>query len=1001
VPVVMRGPDGQNINADEGRVQFWINQGFRPISDEEIGQEIQARAAKPEDRGVIGDINAGVTSALSGMTLGATDVALAGLLNRGQRQRLVGDIQNAPNVAGAARFAGELLPAIVSDGALSATPAGALGRFATEVGEHIGGTGAAARVARMVASGAVEGGIGNAGQYLGQMALADKDLSAEGFLASMGSGALYGGGAAGALGIAGEGLTAARRLLPETELTPLAVRRATEAAKQEVSAAVDESRVLQDAGRQRARQLREEWVAGDSARRAELDGIALTKARELADAQVAAARAKASRFEADAAAAQSRAEAAASRAERAKKPRGSAAEGEAANDIDAEVRRAIKAGEVPGEVGPFNQKGLDLAVEREKARRALGGSSAPELVSDLTNASADDLLRQLHGTKQALDEGQSLADLSARAKDHAVEDALNRRVAQESPDMDRLLKHLDGLADARDQVAAWLDKHPKGKVRSFEFQEGMRKPTGWVDKVPEGEGSLLVPRGRQGEFRGTEAERQSFERGVERRDLRRRIDDPLVSDAEKLQAQQRLAEMDVQSAARKRGEPVPERTLDASATAQEVIHASEHAPEAPSVDKHVEDALNGHADLHEDVHDATDAIGALEQKTADLADELGPEAPPLSADRARTYRETQQQAEAGQAQAADGAIADADRAAKMISTGDAPKKATGLLSRASDAGQLLEALKLMGVPVPDASSIPVVGPLLSLYLKAKLANRALKGLGGKVPRTAETEIARRAAGTKEKLMRATDHALGLGGHALTSPGAARVGGAAAVLSSKLFDDGETKQKKPAEKDLAAVYLARKDELDRAQQPGAVMEAMRRQVRTGDMPLLQSIAAAEERKLKFLHDKMPKVDDSPQILGGKSQRVPARADLEQWSKYVAAAQHPAETLGMLLSGELASSEAAETIRVVAPRLLQDVQQRIVEKATSGKVEVSHRKRVHLSLMLGIPLDDSQSPESAQFLDMLYQQKAQSQAASVPAPSPVIGNASERVNPETRI
>jgi hypothetical protein len=42
----MRGPDGQTIEADPAKEQFWINQGFRPITQDETGREIfeQARA---------------------------------------------------------------------------------------------------------------------------------------------------------------------------------------------------------------------------------------------------------------------------------------------------------------------------------------------------------------------------------------------------------------------------------------------------------------------------------------------------------------------------------------------------------------------------------------------------------------------------------------------------------------------------------------------------------------------------------------------------------------------------------------------------------------------------------------------------------------------------------------------------------------------------------------------------------------------------------------------
>lgn len=992
----MRGPNGETVAADEAYIQAWVNQGYRPISEGELGAELAARAERPEDRGLLGDVNAAVTGALSGMTLGASDVVLGGVMTRGQRERLLGDIEHAPVASTAGRIVGEVLPAFATGGeslvarGLTKTPAGQLARLSTAVGEAIPGTGAIARVGRLAATGGTEGAISNAGQYLGAMALQDKEASAQGFLASMKDGALYGGGAAGALGIAGEGLIAARRLLPDTELTPIAARRAREAAVQEVSRATDETRELEVVGRARARRIREDAVAADPALRAELDKIAVQKARDLADADVRTARAKA--------------EAAEARAMRAKEPRKRKVKAEEAPsatdtpladegppspiDLDAEIRSAIKAGEVPGEVGPFTPYGLDLAVEREMKRR---GIPTPE--------PGTELFQQLKGTQAAIESGTPLSKLSARRKEQLVEDALNARVAEQSPEMDRLLRHLNGLTNARDQVAAWLDKYPTGKVKSFEYTEGMRKQSGWRDILPQdsqrpgfAEGSLSVPRGRQGEFLGDEAARQSFERGVTRRDLRRRIDDPLASPAEKAEAQSILSQMDADSEARR--------------TAKQIVDASDEqiAAQGPAaIDEHVERALNGNATLTDDVDDATEAIGSLEQSAADLADELGIDAPPTSAERAQRFRQAQTGADESAAKAAEDAVMDAERAAKTIGLGDTPqaKKGRGLLATAEQAGQILEALELLGIPVPSASRLPVVGPLLSLYLKAKLAHRAVTRLGGKVPRTAETEIARRSADTKARLIRAADRVLAGAGRAATSArAAAAIGaGASSVLGAKLFDDRDPatpeKRTTPTD-DLQEIYLVRRDELERAMVPGAIRESVRRRVRTADIALLDAIAEAEERKLKFLYDKMPKTDDGVQILGKRTLRAPARADMEQWAKYVAAANRPVETMEAILDGKIVSAEAAETIRVVYPRLMQDVQDRIVEKAVESDVRLPYKRKVHLSMTFGLPLDDSQSPESAAFMSTMYQ-PAQP-APPAPQPGPIVSRQAERVDPE---
>lgn len=975
-------PDGVvNLVDDSGRsfavpydqVADALNRGFRVETAQDAASRVSAAAREQAYGGFGGGIATGLAGLGRGLSLGATDVAAAEL---GYGDTLLGLQEVNPGISTASEIVGSVAGGLAApESLLSSTPAGLLSKGANAVGEAIPGAGALARVGRLAATGATEGAVSNAGQYIGQMALQDKDLAAEGLLASFRDGALYGGGAAGALGIAGEGLVAARRLIPEAELNPVAVRRAREAAKQEVSTALEDTKDLEKAARSKARQMREEWIAADAARRAELDSIAIAKAKEIADAQTAAARAKTAKLEAEAQTAKdvgrAKVEAAEARAERAKNP-----------------PKRTRRGEVPAEEATV------------PAPEAPPGSVGDDIDQEL--------MRQLQGTKSAIDNGEDFAALSVRRKEQAIEDALNRRVAQESPEMDRLLRHLDGLSGAREQVASWLDKYPSSKVKSFEYQEGMRKPSGWVETVPKGEGSVGMPRGRQFELRGGDVERAAFEGKVARGDLHRIAEDPLSSAAEKAAAERALTLPAEEQAAAL-------ADLQAKRTARQIVGASDDAAPA-SVDDHVARALDGHADLADDVDDATDAISALESTTADLAEELGPDAPPMSQQRARAYRQQQAGVDESAAKSAESAMADAERAAQTIGLGDASpaaKRGAGLLQKAEHVGQMLEALQMLGVPVPDSSRIPVVGPLLSMYLKAKLASRALKGLGGKVPRTAETEIARRANDTKAKLMRAADKALETTARAVTSKAASRAAGATAatVLSAKLFDDRDpmTKEKKTAPStDLGTIYLARKDELERAMAPDAIRESVRKRVRTTDVGMIDAIAVVEERKLKFLYDKMPKIDGGVSLLGGRATKTPSRVDIDQWSKYVAAAQDPAGTLGRMLNGDLVSSEAGETIRTVAPRLLQDVQQRIVERAAELGPEVPYRKRVALSMSLGIPLDDSQTPDAMMFFSQAGQQTAQQPMAppmgGQPMMSPTMISdvaAPERVNPETRI
>jgi hypothetical protein len=120
--------------------------------------------------------------------------------------------------------------------------------------------------------------------------------------------------------------------------------------------------------------------------------------------------------------------------------------------------------------------------------------------------------------------------------------------------------------------------------------------------------------------------------------------------------------------------------------------------------------------------------------------------------------------------------------------------------------------------------------------------------------------------------------------------------------------------------------------------------------------------------------MPQVADSPSMFGKRPVTAPARADMEKWAKYVEAAHRPVETLESILVGGSSAQKAPRHLRTVFGTLVAQAQERMIEKAVDGGVEIPHRQKVHLSMSLGIPLDDSQSPEAAQFMGMLYQPKS---------------------------
>lgn len=146
--------------------------------------------------GVTGGLAAFGVGAARGLTLGLSDAALRGLGVEADELEGLRRAQRAASLAG--EVVGAAAPALVSSGAgaaglLARTPAGLVARAGGRVAQLGARGGVAGRVAAGAAGGAVEGAAFGGGQALSDAIIQDKPLTAEAFVASVGSGALYGG----------------------------------------------------------------------------------------------------------------------------------------------------------------------------------------------------------------------------------------------------------------------------------------------------------------------------------------------------------------------------------------------------------------------------------------------------------------------------------------------------------------------------------------------------------------------------------------------------------------------------------------------------------------------------------------------------------------------------------------------------------------------------------------------------------------------------------------
>lgn len=275
----LRNATGQVIDIGEDDPRYYIDRGYTPDTAEAQYADVKTEAAKPEGEGLVGAINAGVTSFLSGATLGLSDIALSSLMTDTERKRLLGHREDHSIVSAAGQIAGGILPALAApESLLGQAPAGVLSRATGALAAEGIARGGVTGTVTALTAGAAEGALQNAGSYLSDVALGDRKLSAEGMFGALGAGGAFGAaGGAVAMGIE-RGTMAARRMFSRAQGTERAAMEAEQAWKatydstiEAHQSAADEARAqLADAQatRMRAQLTKQQIGASEAAGRA-------------------------------------------------------------------------------------------------------------------------------------------------------------------------------------------------------------------------------------------------------------------------------------------------------------------------------------------------------------------------------------------------------------------------------------------------------------------------------------------------------------------------------------------------------------------------------------------------------------------------------------------------------------------------------------------------------------------------------------------------------------
>ena len=538
-------------------------------------------------------------------------------------------------------------------------------------------------------------------------------------------------------------------------------------------------------------------------------------------------------------------------------------------------------------------------------------------------SSGDDLLSQLRSTQEALTGGRSLGQLS------------------KSEDVAR------DIVSLGKQTGKYEDSAMAAEERAMQQEARAIRESAAQPEVPRG-ADVPVPAqetraGRRPEFGAAQ-------------------DTAVDSEMRGLMAGER-DRLALERALRKDAEKTTGRTIvdsDIRARMQGVLDDA-------AVDKVLRKHNGKNVDIGPDVAKAAKVIGDYERANVDMVRLLGDEAPPRAVSHAKDFAAaTAKQADAAATSGANAAAAISDKVVPALDAATGGK-GSGVLGAIQDVGTAVEVLNAMGINTPSARDIPVIGPLLSMYLKARAALSILGRKGGSVIAGADTFVAGKSADIRNRILKAVDATLDVTARAAGRAGRAATraapvsGGAAAILGHALFPGGE----QPKSRDPRVLYDARMNDLARAQAPGAVRDAVTDRVRVTDPDLENAIVSQVERGLKFLDSKAPKQTLMPGMIPGDGKWHPSKAALERWSRYVEAVNDPAAVLERASKG-LVTIEGAETLKTVYPELFAEAQRMLIQRAPTFQKTLPYSRRVAISILYDVPVDGSMTPTHIQYL-----------------------------------
>jgi hypothetical protein len=596
--------------------------------------------------------------------------------------------------------------------------------------------------------------------------------------------------------------------------------------------------------------------------------------------------------------------------------------------------------------------------------------------------------------------------------DEMYQDAIERAARAESrPAMDAALHE---AADIEKQIHSYVLKHKPENAAVIDKIEALRESAGTTgyhaafkraERIAGREADAVAPT----LARVHPEEEAAYQQALRGEGPRGPVDPSFIGDAERTGQQMRaetiqkeraakglppLSEEEVAKAAGKRATVVDDIDEAAKvlseyekAGADLVDAVGDAAP--PSAKEHAAGVRQAQDDAERKVQDRTaravdDHVGEVHGPTHRTLDERIATARDAKLEANSQLAKLKIQEGEAKAQVAElrprrsGARPKAGKAAAEV---PAPAGGGSKFGRLADIGAVLEAANQIGIPgVPKPSDIPVVGPLLGMYLKYRALKAVAGKMSGRIPATGEARAAALAARTKERAARAVDHMLGLVERTapkVRQPAVQQAARISEILSKRIYDDGEPDAPKGATSAQLAAVRAR-ELANAAANPQVIIANVRRQlVDVTDPDLIAAAEKHELRKIQYLAEHAPKAPEPSPFT--KRPWTPSPSQVSQFVRRLEVADDPVVALEAV-EQKCVTPEAAEALRAVSPKLFASVQQRLLERAVDMDKTIPYQQQVRMSVLFDVDLDRSLVPETIASLQSSFE-SATSTAAPV--------------------